>query len=81
MAERPFQFSLLTLFGWVTFAAVMFWLSTFGVLGVILAVAVSKHVLVAQLCMWQSRRNAAVARAAAKTRVAPEPPRANLIGT
>jgi predicted RND superfamily exporter protein len=55
-SHRPFQFSLLALFGWVTFAALMFWLSTFGVLGVILAIAVSKHVLVALLCMWHARQ-------------------------
>lgn len=54
------QFSLLTLFGWVTFAALIFWLASLGVLGCVLAVAILKHVLVAWLCMWYMKDKARI---------------------
>jgi hypothetical protein len=39
---------------WVAFAAVNFWLCSLGAWGVILAVVIDKHVLVAYLC-WAAR--------------------------
>lgn len=39
---------------WVAFAAVNFWLCSLGAWGVILAVVIDKHVLVAYFC-WAAR--------------------------
>jgi hypothetical protein len=52
MDGRPFQFGISTLMVWVAFAAFNFWLCSFGAWGVIVAVVIDKHVLVAYLC-WR----------------------------
>ena len=39
---------------WVAFAALNFWLCSLGAWGVILAVVIDKHVLVAYVC-WAAR--------------------------
>ena len=54
MSHRPFQFGISNMMWWVAFAAVNFWLCSLGAWGVILAVVIDKHVLVAYVC-WAAR--------------------------
>src|SRR6059036_3264420 len=51
MTSRPVQFGLSTVLYLVAFAAFNFWLFSLGAWGVIVAVVIDKHVLVAYLCM------------------------------
>ena len=52
MNGRPLQYGISTLMTWVAFAAVNCWLCTLGAWGIIVAVVIDKHVLVACLC-WR----------------------------
>lgn len=50
MNRRRFQFSLADLLWLVVFAACNFWMFRFGPIGVIIAIVIDKHILVAYLC-------------------------------
>lgn len=52
--HRPYQFGLSSMMWWVAFSAVNFWLFTLGAVGIIVAVVIDKHVLVAYLC-WAAQ--------------------------
>ena len=51
MTRYPFQFGISSLMWLVAFAALNFWMFSFGAWGVILALAIDKHLLVAYFCM------------------------------
>jgi hypothetical protein len=51
MRQTPVQFGLSTMMWLVAFAAFNCWLCSLGAWGVIVAVVIDKHVLVAYLCM------------------------------
>jgi hypothetical protein len=54
MNQRPYQFGIAHLMWCVAFAAMNFWLCSLGAWGVILAIVIDKHVLVAYVC-WAAR--------------------------
>jgi hypothetical protein len=54
MSHKPYQFGISNMMWWVAFAAFNCWLCSLGAWGIILAVVIDKHVLVAYLC-WAAR--------------------------
>ena len=54
MRHRPYQFGISSLMWWVAFAAFNCWLCSLGAWGIIVAVVIDKHVLVAFLC-WAAQ--------------------------
>ena len=54
MRHQPNQFGISSLMWWVAFAAFNCWLWSLGAWGIIVAVVIDKHVLVAYLC-WAAR--------------------------
>jgi hypothetical protein len=50
MCRRAYQFGLSNLMWWVVVAAIHCWLISQGSWGIIIALVVDKHVLVAYLC-------------------------------